>query len=223
MITDMADGAGVLLGVLDRAIALQQPQVDAMVRLLRRQFPEYSPAEIVTLLERTYLSTVTTAGVSVGASAAAPGVGTTLAVALGGGELAFSMNAAVLHALAVSAVHGERPDDEGRRRLLVLAILGGRRGTEILEGAAGLVAGDRGVAAVRQIPAGHLLKVQRALGQNLVTTYGAAQGRVVWGKVLPFGFGAVLGGVGNALIGYGVVRSVRDAFGAAPATWAEAA
>ena len=197
MITDMADWR-VLLGVLDRAIALQQPQVDAAVRLARRRFPDHTPAEIVTVLERTYLSAVTTAGASVGASAAAPGVGTGLAVALGGGELAFSLNAAVLHALAVAAVHGERPEELERRRLLVLAVLGGRRGTEALEEAAGLVAGSWGVAAVRQVPAGHLLKVQRALGQSFVTTYGAAQGRVVWGKVVPFGFGAVLGGVGFA-------------------------
>jgi hypothetical protein len=208
-----------LLGLLDRAIAVQQPQVDATLRLLRWQFPEHTPAQVVTLLERTYLTTVSAAGASVGAAAAAPGVGTGVAVALGGGELAFSLNAAVLYALAVAAVHGERPDEAERRRLLVLAALGGRRGTEMLEEAAGLVAGSWGVAAVRQVPAGHLLKVQRALGQHFVTAYGAAQSRVVWGKVLPFGFGAVLGGVGNALVGHGVVRSVRDAFGTAPVDW----
>jgi hypothetical protein len=208
-----------LLGLLDRAIALQQPQVDATLRLVRWQFPDHSPAETVTVLERTYLATVTAAGVSVGTAAAVPGVGTGAAVALGGGELLFSLDAAVLYALAVAAVHGVQVDDAERRRLLVLAVFGGTRGTEFLEDAAGLVAGSWGVSAVQRIPAGHLLKVQRVLAQDLVTTWGVAQGRVVWGKVLPFGFGAVLGGVANALVGYGVVRSVRDAFATSPQEW----
>ncbi|MCD2185725.1 hypothetical protein [Actinomycetospora soli] len=209
-------------GLLDRAIALQQPQVDLTLRIVRAR-SDRTPAQVVTVLERTYLTTVTTAGASVGASAGAPGVGTTLAVALGGGELAFSLNAAVLHALAVSAVHGVRPEEVERRRLLVLAVLGGARGTQIVEEAAGVVGGTWGAAAVRHVPAGQLLKVQRALGQQFVTTYGAAQGRVVWGKVLPFGFGAVLGGVGNALVARGVIANVRRALGDPPHTWPDAA
>ncbi|WP_433803385.1 hypothetical protein [Actinomycetospora sp. CA-084318] len=205
-------------GLLDRALAVQQPQVDLTLRLARAR-SDRTPAQVVTVLERTYLTTVTAAGASVGASAAAPVVGTGLAVALGGGELAFSLNAAVLHALAVAAVHGVRPDEVDRRRLLVLAVLGGARGTAIVEEAAGVVGGTWGAAAVRRIPAGQLLKVQRVLTQNAVTTFGAAQGRALWGKVLPFGFGAVLGGVGNALVARSVIANVREALGDPPETW----
>jgi hypothetical protein len=39
------------------------------------------------------------------------------------------------------------------------------------------------------------------------------------GRIIPFGIGAVVGGVGNQLLGRTIVRAARAAFGPPPATW----
>ncbi|NED69099.1 hypothetical protein G3I15_50090, partial [Streptomyces sp. SID10244] len=67
-------------GLLDRAQRLQGPAVAKYVRNLRTAHPEESPAQIITRLEKTYLTAVTGSGGAVGATAAVPGVGTMTAL-----------------------------------------------------------------------------------------------------------------------------------------------
>ncbi|OOK78794.1 conserved membrane domain protein [Mycobacterium kansasii] len=41
----------------------------------------------------------------------------------------------------------------------------------------------------------------------------------MFGKLLPAGIGAVIGAIGNRLVGKKLVRNARSAFGAPPARW----
>ena len=44
------------------------------------------------------------------------------------------------------------------------------------------------------------------------------QGTALLGRALPFGIGAVVGGVGNRLMGRAVVANAKEAFGSLPET-----
>jgi hypothetical protein len=59
-------------------------------------------------------------------------------------------------------------------------------------------------------------QINRVLGRNFVTKYGAKQGVLVLGKALPFGAGAGIGAGGNLAFGMLTVRTTRLAFGPVP-------
>jgi membrane-associated phospholipid phosphatase len=57
-------------------------------------------------------------------------------------------------------------------------------------------------------------RIQRAFLRNLLQR----QGTALLGRALPFGVGAVVGGVGNRVMGRAVVASAKEAFGPMPDT-----
>jgi hypothetical protein len=204
----------VLLAGLGRAIAVQTPLVTGHTDRIRRRMPGAPEDEIVRALERQYLASVCTMGVAVGGAAAAPVVGTTASVALALAEIGTFLEATTLFALAVAEVRGVRIPDLERRRSLVLAILLGESGSRIVEKAAGRTGAHWGAKIAAGIPAEVISRINRVLGKNFVTKYGAKQGILVLGRVVPFGVGAAIGGAGNAALGYSSIRAARRAFGA---------
>ena len=52
-----------------------------------------------------------------------------------------------------------------------------------------------------------------------VKRYALKRGAIAFGKLLPVGIGAVVGGVGNRLMGKRIIENARAAFGPAPARW----
>ncbi|MCF2436017.1 hypothetical protein LV779_22925 [Streptomyces thinghirensis] len=58
----------------------------------RQRNPDATPAEVIRSLERMYVSALTGSGAAVGGAAAAPGVGTGVALALSAGETLSSSN-----------------------------------------------------------------------------------------------------------------------------------
>lgn len=57
-------------------------------------------------------------------------------------------------------------------------------------------------------------RIQRAFLRNLLQR----QGTALLGRALPFGVGAVVGGVGNRVMGRAVVANAKEAFGPMPDT-----
>ena len=57
-------------------------------------------------------------------------------------------------------------------------------------------------------------RIQRAFLRNLLKR----QGTALLGRALTFGIGAVVGGVGNRMMGRAVVENAKEAFGAMPET-----
>lgn len=74
------------LDLLDKAITLQTPLVRKNIARARRRNPEATPAQVIRGLERMYISSLTGTGAAVGGTAAAPGVGTGIALALSAGR-----------------------------------------------------------------------------------------------------------------------------------------
>jgi hypothetical protein len=205
-----------LTSALDKALHLNQGMVDAYLARARRSRPDASPAEIVTSLERQYLGAVTTLGVGAGATAAMPGTGTAVGLAVNLAEVATFIEASAVFALAVAEVHGVRVDELERRRTLVMAVLLGNGGSTFVQTAAGRTGPYWGRNLVRAIPKTTIDAINRVLGPRFVTKYGTKQGILVLGRELPFGIGAVIGGGGNAILGRTTISAARRAFGPAP-------
>ncbi|MFG1893437.1 hypothetical protein ACGFIP_05465 [Micromonospora zamorensis] len=118
-----------VLDVLDKAITIQGPLVRKNIARARQRNPEATPAEVIRNLERMYVSALAGTGAAVGGAAAAPGVGTGVALALSAGEVLSSLQLSALFALSVAEVHGVRMDEVERRRTIVMGIMLGGSGS----------------------------------------------------------------------------------------------
>jgi hypothetical protein len=209
--------------MLDRVLAIQRPAVLAHLRSIRLRHPDASPAEIVRVLERRYLAAVTTGGAAVGATAVVPGIGTGVTLALSGVETVGFLEATTLFAQSVAEVHGIAVDDPDRARALVLTLMLGKEGVDLLAQLAGQAAGRSpgrpaywGELVTKTIPRAAVGPIVDRLKSAFVRQF-AARGGASWvGKALPFGIGAAVGGAGNNILGRRVLVGARRAFGPAP-------
>src|SRR3954465_7413931 len=150
-----------LTSALDKALHLNQGMVDAYLARARRSRPDAAPPEIVTSLERQYLSAATGLGLAAGAAAAVPGPWSVGAVALNLAEVATFLEASAVFALAVASVHGVQIDELERRRTLVTAVLLGNSGSAFVQKAAGRTGPYWGRALVKGIPMSTITNINR--------------------------------------------------------------
>ena len=213
--------AKALSQIIERGARVQGPAVKAYVDRLREHSPDATPAAIIEKLDKHYLAAVMASGAAVGSAAAFPGVGTLVAMSAVAGETVVFLEATAVYVLAVAEVHGIPAEHRERRRALVLAVLVGEdskhavmellgpgrtSGSWLADGAASLP-----LPAVSQLN-GRLLKF-------FVKKYALKRGAIAFGKLLPVGIGAVLGGVGNRMMGKKIVGNARMAFGSPPVRW----
>ena len=195
--------ARILSHVLETGSRLQAPAIRAYVDRLRRKYPGASPAEMVTRLEKHYLAAVMASGAAVGSAALIPGVGTLIALSL------------IAGVLAVAEVHGISPNDKERRRTVVLAALAGDDGKNVVSRLLG--PGRTNGAWLSEGAA--MSQVNAKLMKFFVKKYTVKRGALMFGKLLPVGIGAGIGGVGNRMMGKRIIDNARTAFGPAPARW----
>ncbi|OBB10999.1 hypothetical protein A5662_08160 [Mycobacteriaceae bacterium 1482268.1] len=213
--------ARALSEIIERGARVQGPAVRAYVDRLRESDPNATPAEIVTKLEKRYMAAVMASGAAVGSAAAIPGIGTLAALSAVAGETVVFLEATAVFVLAVAEVHGIPAEHRERRRALVLSVLVGEdskhavaellgpgrtRGAWVSEGAATLP-----LPAVSQL--------NSRLVRYFVKRYALKRGAIAFGKLLPVGIGAVVGGVGNRLMGKRIIENARMAFGSPPPRW----
>ncbi len=203
--------------LLDNGARLQAPAVAKNVARMRRAHPGESPGQIIERLEKLYLTTVTGSGTAVGATAAVPAVGTLTAITAVGAETTFFLEASAVYTLAVAAVHGIAPDDAERRRALVLAVVLGESGMQIVEKNLGKSAQNWGQLLAGRIPG--ITSLNEALMRRFVLRFLAERSPMMFGKVLPAGIGAAIGGFGNRQLGKRTIGNARQAFGPAPLVW----
>jgi hypothetical protein len=208
---------------LDRAISVQRPVVVAHVARVRRRHPDATPAELIEILERQYLTAVTSGGAAVGASAVIPGVGMIASLGLSGAETIGFLEASALFAQSVTEVHGITVEDPERARALVMAMMLGAPGTQLVQQLAGQARGGKGRTAfwgelvTSSLPKQAVSGIGGKLRNTFIKRFLTRQGTSVLGRAIPFGIGAVVGGLGNHALGRKVVQSSRSAFGPPPA------
>jgi len=208
---------------LDKLLAVQRPVVVRHVRALRRRHKKASPEKLIRILEREYLTAVTTGGAAVGASAVVPGVGWGVSLALSGVETAGFLEASALFAQSVTEVHGIAVTDPDRARALVMAMMMGAPGATLVRQFAGEALGTAparsafwGELVTQKLPKAAISGLTDSVRKSFVRRFAATQTATVIGRAVPFGIGAVVGGTGNHLLGRKVVTSARSAFGPAP-------
>ena len=208
---------------IDRVLTVQRPIVLAHIRSIRRGRPSASPDEIIRTLERRYLAAVTTGGALVGASATVPAIGTGTSLVLSGVETAGFLEASALFAQSIAEVHGVVVDDPDRARTLVMTMVLGTAGTDLLTQLAGQAAGVGpaksrfwGEIVTKSLPRSAVGPIADRIKRTFLKKFAVAQGTNVIGRLIPLGIGAVIGGGGNHLLGRQIVRTSRQGFGPAP-------
>ncbi|WP_174776614.1 hypothetical protein [Cryobacterium tagatosivorans] len=214
--------SGVVKG-FDRLMAIHRPVVLAHIRDIRRRNPAATPEQLILILERRYLTAVTTGGAAVGATAVIPGVGTGVTLALSGIETAGFLEATALFAQSMSEVHNIAVEDHERARALVMTMMLGREGSDLVRQLAGQVSGGGtgrtaywGELVTTSMPRAILGPLTDRLKSAFIRQFAAKGGASLIGKAVPFGIGAVIGGAGNRILGRKVVLSSRMAFGQPP-------
>lgn len=212
-----------VIRALDRVLQVQRPVVIAHLRSIRLRHPHASTAEIVRMLERRYLASVTTGGAAVGATAVVPGIGTGVTLALSGVETVGFLEATALYAQSLAELHGIRVENPDRARALVLTLMLGKEGVDLVAQLSAQVAGKGvprdaywGDLITKSLPRAAVGPLVDRLKSSFVRQFAAKGGASALGKALPFGVGAVVGGAGNHLLGRRVVVGSRRAFGAPP-------
>jgi len=220
-IDDAPMSARMLSQVIERSTRAQAPAVRAYVARLRRMHPDASPGEIVTKLETRYLAAVMASGAAVGSAAALPGIGTLASLSAVAGETVVFLEATSVFVLAVADVYGIPVEERERRRALVLAVLVGE---ESKHAVASLLGPSRTTGAwlaegAGELPLSALSQLNSRLMRYFVKRYTIKRGALMFGKMLPVGIGAVIGGGGNRMMGKRIVRNAHSAFGPAPVRW----
>ena len=212
--------AKLLSHVLESSARVQAPAVRAYVARLRRNNPDASPAEIVGKLEKHYLAAVMASGAAVGSAAAFPGIGTLTALSAVAGETVLFLEATAAFVLAVADVHGIPVEQRDRRRALVLSVLVGEEGKgEVRDLLGPGRTSGAWLAEAELLPLPVVSQLNTRLMQYFVKKYTIKRTAMAFGKMLPVGIGAAIGGGGNRMMGKKIVENARKAFGAAPARW----
>ncbi len=213
--------ARALANIIERSSRIQGPVAAAYVERLRRADPAASPGVIVSKLEKRFLAAVTASGAAVGSAAVLPGIGTLSALSAAAGETAVFLEATAFFALATAAVHGVSADNREQRRALVLAVLVGDDSRQAMAELLG--SGRRNGAwlseGVASLPMPALSQMNARLLKRAVRRFALRRGALLFGKILPVGIGAVIGAIGNRMVGKKIVRNTRSAFGTPPARW----
>lgn len=210
---------------LDRVMAVQRPLVVAHIRSIRRRHPDATPEQIVRALEARYLAAVTAGGAAVGATAVVPGIGTGVTLALSGVETIGFMESTALFAQSIAEVHGIAVDNPERARALVMMLMLGKEGVDLVSQLARQATGTGGTRSsywgemvTKSLPRAAMGPIVDRLKSAFIRQFAKRGGASIIGKALPFGVGAVVGGAGNHLLGRRVLTTSRRAFGAPPAT-----
>ena len=216
-----------LARALDRALAVQRPVVLAHIRSVRLRHPHATPDQLVRMLERRYLLAITGGGAAVGATAVIPAISTPATLALSGVETVGFLESTALFAQSVAEVHGIPVENPDRARVLVMSLMLGREGTELLSQLTRQTAGGGvgrsafwGEVVTKSLPKGAVRPVLDGLQRSFVKHFAKIGGGSIVGKALPFGIGAAVGGAGNHILGRRVVAAPRLAFGPAPVRFA---
>ncbi|UGT42212.1 hypothetical protein LTV02_01930 [Nocardia yamanashiensis] len=206
--------------VLRGGTSVQVPLATRYVGRLRRKHPDRTPADLAGGLETRYLTVVTVSGALAGLSAAVPGVGTLIGLVVSGFESVFFLEASAMYAVSAGTVHGIENLPPKQRRAMVVTVVLGEAGAEMLGKNASQSARDWASVVADHLPV--IRNIDNALARKFIVSFLAKRAVLLFGKTLPAGIGAVIGGVGNRAMAKTVVANARNSFGPPPARWGQA-
>ncbi|HEX7351242.1 hypothetical protein [Brachybacterium sp.] len=197
--------------VIDAALNVQAPLAHRYVERLRAKHPDATDRQLLEHVTKRFVTLTTAAGAGIGGVAALPGLGTVAALGLTVGEGVSFAEACAFLTLAAADIHGVDMSDRSTRRLVLMGVLSGERGTEIIAKAMGkqglqwhsVLGGGGGF-----LPGLISKQVSRYVRRRFV----ARAGRMWVARLLPFGIGAVIGGFGARSVSKSVVEAMLEIF-----------
>ena len=178
--------------------------------------------ERVNAYVRSVARELATTGAAVGGTAAAPGVGTAVAVVASITDIAYVTKRSCDMMLVIAALHGHDGATVEERKMWLLTVLAfGDTAAATFSKIAAEAGKGLGKKAVGAIPAKSLSQINRVIGRTVLTKYGSKRGAVALGRVLPFGFGAAIGGTANYVTTRTLARHTNKFFAELPYTRVE--
>lgn len=206
--------------ILDTVLRVQRPVVLGFVQKERAEHPDETPEQIAKRIEKIYVRSVTVSGGAVGATAVVPGIGTVTSLGLSSVAVIAYLEATALYAQAIAELHGVHTEDPERTRTMVMALMLGEDGRQVLNQI--LVSGTKGKGMVSSwgVLTGKDdskgFDVGRTVRNMFVKRFIAKQTGALFGRALPFGVGAVVGGGANLAMAKQVITATQEAFGPLP-------
>jgi hypothetical protein len=120
-------------------------------------------------------------------------------------------------------VHGLHIDNPDRARALVMTLMMGREGADLVRQFAAQATGKGvprnayfGEIITSTLPRAVMGSVVDRLRHVFVKQFAVRGGAGILGRAIPFGIGAAIGGIGNHVLGRRILQQSRLAFGPAP-------
>jgi hypothetical protein len=212
---------------LTRAVTVQRPLVLRNLRRLRKAHPTLTNRELAARLDKEFKRSMTGGGALIGATAAVPGVGTATSMGLSVLATGSFLEMCALYAQSKAELAGITTEDPQQAKLLVMGIMLGEEGRQLL-GELSAQAEGRGAGPIASIApmsnaaagSAGASTVSQLLGSQMrkqfVRKFFLRRGTSMVARAVPFGIGAVVGGVGNRVLARQITSSAHAAFGELP-------
>ncbi|MFD5823197.1 hypothetical protein [Nesterenkonia xinjiangensis] len=208
---------------LTRAVTVQRPLVMANLRHLRKNHPTLTNRQLAHQLDKEFSRVMTGTGAAIGATAAIPTVGTVASLGLSAVATGGFLETCALYAQSVAELSGVSTEDPQRAQLLVMGIMLGEEGRQLL-GELSEQVGGRGLGPVSTLVPMRTLASSSSMGglvvnqikRQFVRRFFLRQGTTMVARAIPFGIGAVVGGAANQMLARQIIRTAHRTFGELP-------
>lgn len=209
--------------LLDTVLRVQRPVVLSFVQKERADHPDETPEQIAERLEKFYVRSVTLGGGAVGATAVVPGIGTVASLGLSSFAVVGYLEATALYAQAIAELHGVHTEDPEKTRTMVMALMLGEDGRQVMNQILASGTKGKGMMSSWGLMMGKddskAFDVSRIIRNMFVKRFLLKQTGAVFGRALPFGVGAIVGGGANLAMSKQVISATHEAFGPLPTTF----
>lgn len=199
----------------------QRPLVVANLRRLTKKHPHDSPGELAERMSRRYIAALATTGATAGGVGAVPGIGTATSLGASFGAALGFLELTALYAQSIAELAGLHTKTDQQAQALVMTIMLGEEGRELLQQAATSQPGSRfgtlGPSAwLASGLTGLTERAFSALANRFMRTLVRGEAVRFLGRMVPFGIGAGIGGVANRNLARQVVIQTQETFGQLP-------
>lgn len=203
------------------AMRLQRPLVLSQLRRLVKKYPHDTPEELAQRLAKRYIRLLTTTGAAAGGTGAVPGIGTVASLGASFGAAIGFLELTALYAQSVAELAGLHTKNDKEAQALVMTIMLGEDGRELLKQAASAQPGTRfgTLGPTAWVASGITGLTERAfakLTRRFTSTLVKGEAARFLGRMVPFGLGAGIGGIANRNLARQVVIQTHETFGNLP-------
>lgn len=212
---------------LTKAVTVQRPVVMANLRRLRKAHPTLTHRQLASQLDKEFKLAMTGSGALIGATAAVPRVGPVASLGISAASTGGFLELSAIYAQSMAELSGISTEDPTRAKLLVMGVMLGEQGRQLL-GELAAQADGRGNGPINSlVPLAGIANggagastmagmVAQQIRRQFVRRFFIRQGTSMLARAVPYGIGAVVGGVGNRALSSQIITTAHSTFGQLP-------